>query len=62
MPDTLDFDDIQHFLLTRTPALAARYEFLSFGSAQAGRMWLAGLVRQGRDVRPSALLRPTPDG
>jgi deferrochelatase/peroxidase EfeB len=44
MPDTLDFDDIQHFLLTRTPALAARYEFLSFGSAQAGRMWLAGLV------------------
>ena len=33
-----------HFLLTRTPALAARYEFLSFASAAAGRAWLAGLV------------------
>jgi Dyp-type peroxidase family len=40
----LDLGDIQHFLLTRTPALAARYEFLSFGSAAAGRRWLAGLI------------------
>ena len=40
----LDLEDIQHFLLTRTPALAARYEFLSFESAAAGRAWLAGLV------------------
>src|SRR5206468_4450928 len=44
MPPRLDLDDIQHFLLTRTPALAARYEFLSFASATAGRAWLAGLV------------------
>src|SRR5436190_4536469 len=44
MPPRLDFDDIQHFLLTRTPALAARYEFLSFASAAEGRAWLAGLV------------------
>jgi hypothetical protein len=44
MPPGLDVDDIQHFLLTRTPALAARYEFLSFASATAGRAWLAGLV------------------
>jgi hypothetical protein len=44
MPPSLDVDDIQHFLLTRTPALAARYEFLSFASATAGRAWLAGLV------------------
>jgi deferrochelatase/peroxidase EfeB len=44
MPTRLDLDDIQHFLLTRTPALAARYEFLSFASAAAGRAWLAGLV------------------
>src|SRR3954451_23339068 len=40
----LDLDDIQHFLLTRTPALAARYEFLSFDSVASGRAWLAGLV------------------
>src|SRR5437899_8170448 len=44
MPRGLDLDDIQHFLLTRTPALAARYEFLSFESDRAGRAWLAGLV------------------
>src|SRR4051812_15999696 len=42
--EPLDFDDIQHFLLTRTPALAARYEFLNFANAAAGRTWLAGLV------------------
>src|SRR5436190_15063169 len=40
----LDLDDIQHFLLTRTPALAARYEFLSFETVSTGRAWLAGLV------------------
>lgn len=40
----LELDDIQHFLLTRTPALAARYEFLTFGTPAAGRAWLGGLV------------------
>jgi Dyp-type peroxidase family len=40
----LEFDDIQHFLLTRTPALAARYEFLTFRKPSAGRTWLSGLV------------------
>src|SRR5207342_2448254 len=44
MAAQLDPEDIQHFLLTRTPARAARYEFLSFASATAGRAWLAGLV------------------
>src|SRR3954453_7624815 len=44
MAAQLDFEDIQHFLLTRTAALAARYEFLSFANAAAGRAWLAGLV------------------
>src|SRR4051795_1376749 len=44
MATQLDPKDIQHFLLTRTPALAARYEFLSFESVAAGRAWLAGLV------------------
>lgn len=40
----LELDDIQHFLLTRTPALAARYEFLTFRKPEAGQAWLAGLV------------------
>lgn len=40
----LDLDDIQHFLLARTPALAARYEFLRFKDAEAGQAWLSGLV------------------
>jgi deferrochelatase/peroxidase EfeB len=40
----LDFEDIQHFLLTRTRALAARYEFLTFRKPAAGRAWLAGMI------------------
>ncbi len=40
----LEVEDIQHFLLARTPARAARYEFLSFAHASAGRAWLAGIV------------------
>ena len=44
MPDMLDFDEIQHLLLTRHPPLAARYEFLSFSEPVAGRKWLAGLI------------------
>src|SRR5438270_5783465 len=44
MTDQLEVDDIQHFLLARTPARAARYEFLSFASADAGRAWLSGIV------------------
>lgn len=42
--DSLDFEDIQHFLMSRPPARAARYEFLTFGSATAGRAWLNGLL------------------
>ncbi|HEX5142892.1 MAG TPA: peroxidase [Mycobacterium sp.] len=41
---TLEFDDIQHILLTRTPAMTGRYEFLSFDTAPAGRAWLSELV------------------
>lgn len=44
MSDQLELDDLQHFLLTRTPALAARYEFLSFDGVSAGKTWLAGLI------------------
>ena len=38
----LEFDDIQHILLTRAPALTGRYEFLSFRTPQAdGPGWPA---------------------
>ena len=40
----LELDDIQHFLIARPPALAARYEFLSFHSAEGARSWLAGIL------------------
>jgi len=40
----LELDDVQHFLLTRTRALAARYEFLTFRKLASGRAWLTGLV------------------
>ncbi|MFL5606725.1 MAG: Dyp-type peroxidase [Gemmatimonadaceae bacterium] len=40
----LDLEDIQHFLMMRPHALAARYEFLTFAQATGGRTWLRGLV------------------
>src|ERR1700682_902679 len=40
----LEFDDIQHILLTRTPAITGRYEFLSFDTARGGRAWLTELL------------------
>jgi Dyp-type peroxidase family len=42
----LEFDDIQHILLTRVPALTGRYEFLSFQSAGGGREWLSGILEK----------------
>jgi Dyp-type peroxidase family len=46
----LELDDIQHILLTRTPAITGRYEFLTFDTAAGGRAWLSELV----DLIPSA--------
>jgi deferrochelatase/peroxidase EfeB len=40
----LELDDIQHFLIARPPALAARYEFLTFRGAEGARAWLAGIL------------------
>ncbi len=40
----LEFDDIQHILLTRAPALTGRYEFLSFKDAASARAWLADVL------------------
>ncbi len=39
----LEFDDIQHILLTRAPALAARYEFLSFRNGAGARAWVLAI-------------------
>ena len=50
----LEFDDIQHILLTRVPALTGRYEFLSFQSAAGGRAWLAAILEK---VQPAAEVR-----
>jgi Dyp-type peroxidase family len=52
----LEFDDIQHILLTRAPALTGRYEFLSFGNPAAGRAWLTEIldtVRSAKTMRES---------
>jgi Dyp-type peroxidase family len=40
----LELHDIQHILLTRTPALNGQYEFVSFRDPAGGRAWLAGLL------------------
>ena len=42
----LEFDDIQHILLTRAPALTGRYEFLTFKSAAGGRAWLSAILEK----------------
>lgn len=52
----LEFDDIQHILLTRVPALTGRYEFLSFQDPAGGRAWLAAIlekVQSSAEVRAS---------
>ena len=49
----LELDDIQHILLTRTPAMTGRYEFLSFDDPAGGRAWLSeltGRVQSAADV------------
>ncbi|HEY5721337.1 MAG TPA: peroxidase [Allosphingosinicella sp.] len=40
----LELHDIQHILLTRTPALTGRYVFLSFAHAGSGRAWLREMM------------------
>ena len=52
----LELDDIQHILLTRTPALTGRYVFLSFADAESGRAWLKEMmpiVRSAAEVGTS---------
>lgn len=55
----LDLDDIQHFLMTRPHALAARYEFMTFRTASVAQRWLTGLldkVGTARTVRAASAL------
>lgn len=40
----LEFDEIQHILLTRTPAITGRYEFLTFDTPEGGRTWITALL------------------
>jgi Dyp-type peroxidase family len=57
--DTLQLEDIQHFLLTRPPALAARYVFLAIHDPVQGRRWLGGLIDKvgtGRAVAAAGAL------
>lgn len=55
----LELDDIQHILLTRTPAATGRYEFLSFDEPAGGRAWSAALSKHVRSV---ADVRATMEG
>lgn len=47
---TLELDDIQHILLTRTPAMTGRYEFLTFDVPEAGRTWLAEMAQRAQSA------------
>jgi deferrochelatase/peroxidase EfeB len=54
----LELNDIQHFLIARPPALAARYEFLTFRRPVNARTWLTGIldrVGTAQAVRSSSL-------
>ena len=42
----LELEDVQHFLLARTPALAARYEFLTFPKPRHGQAWLSTILEK----------------
>ncbi|BBY43269.1 Dyp-type peroxidase [Mycolicibacterium celeriflavum] len=54
----LELHDIQHILLTRTPAITGRYEFLTFDTPSGGRSWLAALLEK---VQSAADVRATMD-
>lgn len=47
---TLELDDIQHILLTRTPAMTGRYEFLTFDTPGGGRAWLAEMAQRAQSA------------
>jgi Dyp-type peroxidase family len=55
----LELEDIQHILLTRAPALTARYEFLSFGNGAGARAWVAAIKET---IHSAASMRAGVDG
>jgi deferrochelatase/peroxidase EfeB len=55
----LDLDDVQHFLVSRTPAMAARYEFLSFREPGRGNAWLSAMLEKVGSA--NAIGHGTPD-
>ena len=46
----LENEDIKPILLTRTPALTGRYEFLSFRNAAGGRAWLSAIREKAQSA------------
>src|ERR1700735_4956190 len=54
----LEFDDIQHILLTRAPAFAARYEFLSFRAGAGARAWVSAIKET---IHSAAAMRGSAD-
>lgn len=50
----LETEDIQHFLVSRTPALAARYEFLNFPRPEDGHAWLSTMLEKVGSARAVA--------
>ncbi|HKP49472.1 MAG TPA: hypothetical protein VJU17_05605, partial [Gemmatimonadales bacterium] len=52
----LELDDIQHILVTRTPALTGRYEFLTFRDTGGAQAWLAGILEK---IRSASSVRST---
>lgn len=57
----LQLDDIQHILLTRTPAITGRYEFLTFDTAAGGRAWLWELLDKVQSAADVAATLDTSD-
>ena len=53
----LELEDMQHFLLTRPQAMAARYGFLCFRRPEHGRAWLAGGRQKACAARPREINR-----
>jgi hypothetical protein len=46
----LESEDIQQIVLSRTPALTGRYEFLSFHNPAGGRGWLSAILETVRSA------------
>src|ERR1700750_2949532 len=47
----LEFDDLQHMVITRAPAITGRYEFLSFHQPAQGRAWLSVILDKVASVQ-----------